>query len=91
MVAANRCGESGATIIANRNGNDGSAQSPTASRSGMSRSTPSTLRVTLPTALNRVIASPYGNSSATVGSSRGSGCNANAPGAAEMCNGEPAS
>jgi hypothetical protein len=57
----------------------------------MSRSTPSSFRVTLATALNLAIASPYGRSSATLGSSVGCGVSAKAAGACDARSVEPSS
>ena len=82
-VAERAAGERGAAIVARRSGSEGTAQSPAVTRNGMSRSTPSSSRVTFETALYRVIASPYGSSSASGGSLCGSAAIGNAAGACE--------
>jgi len=90
-VARVPSGAAGMAVVASRSGSEGKAQSPAVSRNGMSRSTPSSLRVTLAMALNRAIDSPYGSSIATRGSRRGSASSGNAAGTIDACSGAPAS
>ena len=78
-------------VIASRIGSEGRPQSPACSKTGRSRSTPSSLRATLTIALAAAIASPYGSNNAVRGSDAGSSTRGNAPGACDAVSGAPAS